>query len=125
MNTSNIPEGYQQVMPYLIVENAAAFIEFTQNVFGAVEKFKIMRDENLIMHAEIILGESVIMLADATDVYKKQPAGLFVYVDHCDTVYQKALAYGATKVSEPADQEYGRSAGVKDGFDNMWWITSA
>ena len=73
MKTVNIPTGYQQVMPYLIVENAAAFIDFTQTVFGATLKEKHMRDEHTIMHAEISIGESVIMLADATEIYKAQP----------------------------------------------------
>ncbi|SHN35404.1 VOC family protein [Mucilaginibacter sp. OK098] len=124
MKTVNIPEGYQQIMPYLIVENAAAFISFTQKVFDATEKLKTMRDEHTIMHAEIRVSESVIMLADATDQFKQQNAGLFIYVDDCDTVFQKALDNGATTVMEPADQSYGRSGGVKDAFGNTWWITS-
>jgi len=124
MKTVNIPEGYQQVMPYLIIENAAAFIEFTKKVFGAAERFKTMRDEHIIMHAEISIGESVIMMADATDKYSVQNAGLFIYVDDCDTVFQKALDNGATTVMEPADQSYGRSGGAKDAFGNTWWITS-
>jgi PhnB protein len=125
MKKVNIPEGYQQVMPYLIVKNAAAFLEFTQKVFGAVEKYKAMRDENMIMHAEISIGGSVIMFADATEQFKQQSAGMFIYVDECDAVYQKALANGATTVREPENQEYGRSAGVKDAFGNTWWITGA
>ena len=124
MKTLNIPEGYQQVMPYLIVPNAAAFMDFTQKVFGAEEKLKAMRDETLIMHAEISIGGSVIMFADASEQFKPQPAGLFIYVDDCDAVYKNALANGATTASEPADQPYGRSAGVKDAFGNTWWITS-
>ena len=124
MKTLNIPEGYQQVMPYLIVENAAAFMEFMQKVFGAEERNKAMRDEKLIMHAELSIGGSVIMLADATDLYKPQPAGLFVYVEDCDTTYNNALANGAKSVSVPADQSYGRSAGVKDAFGNTWWMTA-
>jgi PhnB protein len=124
MKTVNIPEGYQQIMPYLIVENAAAFISFTQKVFGATERLKTMRDEHTIMHAEISIGESVIMMADATDQFKQQNAGLFIYVDDCDTVFQKALDNGATTVMEPADQSYGRSGGLKDAFGNTWWITS-
>ena len=124
MKTVNIPEGYPQLMPYLIVENAAAFISFTQKVFDATEKFKTMRDEHTIMHAEISIGESVIMMADATDQFKQQNAGLFIYVDDCDTVFQRALDNGATTVMPPADQSYGRSGGVKDAFGNTWWITS-
>ena len=125
MKNVNIPEGYPQLMPYLVVEGAAAFMAFTQKVFGATEKFKTMRDEQLIMHAEISIGTSVIMLADATDVYRAQPAGLFVYVGDCDEVYKNALANGATTKMPPADQEYGRSAGVNDVFGNTWWITTA
>jgi PhnB protein len=123
MKTLNIPEGYQQVMPYLIVENAAALMEFTQKVFGSEEKLKFMRDERLIQHAEIGIGSSVVMLADATEQYRPQPASLFIYVDDCDAVYKNALANGAASVTEPADQSYGRSAGVKDAFGNTWWIT--
>ncbi|MGN6641099.1 MAG: VOC family protein [Mucilaginibacter sp.] len=125
MKTIQIPEGYQQIMPYLIIENAQAFINFTQNVFDAQEKYKAMRTETLIMHAEISIGDSVIMFADATDQYMQQNAGLFIYVDDCDAVYQQALNNGASTVSAPADQSYGRSAGIKDPFGNTWWLTSA
>lgn len=124
MKTVNIPEGYQQIMPYLIVENAAAFIEFTQKVFDAEEISKHMRTETIIMHAEIKIGSSVIMVADATEQFSARPAGLFVYVDDCDAVYSKALDNGAKSLAEPADQSYGRSAGVEDAFGNTWWMTS-
>ena len=124
MKTVNIPEGYQQIMPYLVVENASAFISFTQKVFDATERLKTMRDEHTIMHAEISIGESVIMIADATAQYSVQNAGLFIYADDCDAVFQKALDNGATTLMVPADQSYGRSGGVKDAFGNTWWITS-
>ena len=123
METLKIPEGYQQIMPYLIVKNAPAFFEFTQNVFGATEKYKAMRDETLIMHAEISIGGSVVMFADATEQYPERTAGLFMYVDDCDAVYQKAIENGATCITEPGDQNYGRSAGVRDPFGNIWWLT--
>jgi PhnB protein len=124
MENLKIPEGYQQIMPYLIVENAAEFLNFTKNVFGAVEKHKTMRTETLIMHAEISIGNSVIMFADATPEHAKQNAGLFTYVDNCDAVYEKGLANGASTRMPPADQSYGRSAGIVDPFGNTWWITS-
>src|ERR1700744_5097837 len=124
MKTVNIPEGYNQVMPYLIVENAAAFIEFTQKVFDATEKFKTMRDENTIMHAEVSIGESTIMLADAPEQFKVSTAGMFVYVDDCNAVFKIALDNGAIIVTEPADQSYGRSGGLQDPFGNTWWVTS-
>ncbi|MFB9843746.1 VOC family protein [Mucilaginibacter ginsenosidivorans] len=124
MKDVKIPEGYQQIMPYLIVENAAEFFSFMKSVFGAREKYKNMRTETLIRHAELKIGDSVIMFADATEDFNPQNAGMFVYVDDCDKVYEKALSHGALTVMPPADQEYGRSAGISDPFGNTWWITS-
>lgn len=122
--STKIPEGYQTVMPYLIVENAAAFIEFTQKIFNAELLGKHMSGETAIMHAEIKIGSSVIMFADSTEQYQPMPAGLFIYVDDADRIYKGALDNGATAVTELADQSYGRSGGVKDIFGNVWWITS-
>ena len=70
----NIPNNYQAVMPYLIVDNAAAFIDFTQKVFGASLTNKTMRDEKVVMHGEIMIGGSTIMFADSTDDYPPRPA---------------------------------------------------
>jgi PhnB protein len=124
MKNVKIPEGYQQVMPYLIVNNAAGFLAFAKNVFDATEKYKEMRDENTIRHAEVKIGESVIMFADSTDQYPPQTAAMFIYVDNADEVYKKALEEGAASIMEPADQSYGRSGGVTDPYGNTWWITS-
>ena len=74
----NILEKYQQVMPYLIVENASDFISFMQKVFDVKETYNQMRDGNKIMHAEIMIGRSTIMFADATYKFKLQNAGLFM-----------------------------------------------
>lgn len=124
MENVKIPEGYQRVTPYLIVPDAAGFLAFTQKIFGATEKYKMMRDEKIIRHAEISIGDSVIMFADSTEQYPPSPAGLFVYVTDADETYRQALAEGAVSVGEPADQSYGRSCGVLDPFGNTWWITS-
>lgn len=124
MEKTKIPEGYQTVMPYLIVRNAAGFYQFTQQVFGATEKYKEMRDEKYIRHAEVKIGNSVIMFADSTEEYPPGTAGLFVYVDNADKTYQKALQEGAVSIMEPADQSYGRSCGIEDPYGNTWWITS-
>lgn len=119
-----IPDGYNRLMPYLIIENAAAFLDFAITVFGATERYKAMRDENIIAHAEIAIGDSVIMFADATDTYSARPAGMFLYVADCDDTYQRALDNGATSVAQPTDQNYGRGAGIADAFGNTWWITA-
>jgi uncharacterized glyoxalase superfamily protein PhnB len=126
MKETKIPDGYQRVMPYLIVEDAAGLLQFMKNVFGATEKYKVMRDEdkNVIMHAEVKIGDSTIMFAEATGQWKASPAGMFIYVENADETYQKALKAGATSLGEPSDQSYGRSGGVTDPFGNVWWITS-
>ena len=119
-----IPEGYQRVMPYLIIKDAAGFMKFMHNVFGAEEKMKHMRDEHIIMHAEITIGECVIMFADATGDYEPRTGGFFIYVSDADAVYNDAIAKGATAGSPMSDQPYGRSGGVIDPFGNTWWITT-
>ena len=119
-----IPAGYQTVMPYVIIDNAVAFIEFTKKVFNAELLGKHMSGETAIMHAEIKIGSSVIMFADSTEQYLPMPAGLFIYVDDADKTYESAVNNGATTVTELADQSYGRTGGVKDSFGNTWWITS-
>ncbi len=124
MKAPKIPEGYQQIMPHLILKNALDFYTFTKNVFDAEEKYRVMRNENLLMHGEVSINGSVIMFADATEQYGEHLTSLFIYVDDCDAVYQKALENGANTISAPADQSYGRSAGVVDPFGNTWWLTS-
>jgi len=119
-----IPANYQTVMPYLIINDAIKFIAFTKSVFGAEETHNSMRDATIIMHGEIMIGESTIMFADATEKYSARPAGLFVYVDSADETYKKAIDNGATVVTTLSDQSYGRSGGVLDPFGNTWWITS-
>ena len=124
MEQLNIPEGYQVIMPYLIIPNAGGFLDITQKVFVATEKRKTMRDELLIAHGEIMIGGSTIMFADSTEQFAPQPAGMFIYVADADATYQKALDNGATAVMPPSDQPYGRTCGVTDPHRNTWWITT-
>lgn len=124
METLEIPQGYQRLMPYLVIENATGFFNFAQKVFDATDKMRIMRDDTHIMHAELQIGESTIMFADSTEEFKTQTAGLFVYVQDADETYNKALEEGATSLTAMSNQDYGRSGGVTDPFGNVWWITS-
>ena len=110
-------------MPYLIVPNAANFIEFMETVFNVTEIYRGMRDDNMIMHAEVKVGDTIIMLADANDEWKVQNAGMFICVDDVDTTFKKALELGAEIITPLSDQPYGRTGGVKDPFGNTWWIT--
>jgi PhnB protein len=124
MKKPTIPEGYQQVMPYLIIKGANGFIKFMQEVFGAEEKMRHMRGESTVMHAEIKIGDSIVMLADATDEYPPRTGGFFIYVAEADEVYRKAISAGATAITPMADQPYGRSGGIQDAHGNTWWVTS-
>ena len=124
MSMANIPTGYQQVMPYLIIKGAAEFINFMKDVFAAEEKMRHMRDEQIIMHAELTVGECAIMLADATPAFEPRTGGFFIYVADADATYALAIATGAKAISEISDQPYGRSGGVIDPFGNTWWITT-
>jgi PhnB protein len=83
-----------------------------------------MRDETMILHGEIKVDDSIIMFADSTEQYPTRPAGFFIYVDVADKIFQNALNNGATAINELSNQSYGRSSGVKDPFENTWWITS-
>ncbi len=118
------PEGYPLLSPYLIVENAAGFIPFVQSVFGAQLQNHHLRDETIVMHAELKIGDSIIMLADSTPEYPPATANLFIYVENADATYERALQEGAVAVTPMGDQSYGRSGGVKDAFGNTWWITA-
>ncbi len=121
-----ITTQYQTVTPYLIVEHALSFLTFMQELFDAKIKEKHFRDEKetTLMHAELKIGNASIMCAEATEQWKTEPAGLFIYVENADTSYAKALELGCTSIMELSDQSYGRTCGVKDSFGNTWWITS-
>lgn len=123
----NLPKGHQVVMPYLMLNGALKFIEFTKAVFNAAvneSMLKMRVDADKVQHAEIIIGGCTIMFTDSTDEWKDQTANLFIYVDSADDTYKKALEAGATSRMELSNQDYGRTCGVTDPFGNVWWITS-
>lgn len=116
---------YPTVTPYLIVNNAKQLIEFLQKAFDFQEISRHLQPDGSIMHAEVALGNSMIMLSDASEVYPPNPTMIHLFLDDCDSFYQRALDAGAVSIREPRDQEYGhRSAGVSDPSGNQWWIAS-
>lgn len=120
-----IPSTHQRVMPYLMVQNATGFIDFTKTVFDAILTFTRMREDNkTVMHSEVQIGGCTIMFCDATEQWQPATANLFVYVENADTAFKKAIEAGSTIITELSNQPYGRSGGVKDPFGNIWWITS-
>jgi PhnB protein len=119
------PAGYHSLTPYLVVEGAARLIDFLEEVFDAEVKERLAAPGGLVGHAQLRIGDSIVMLGDAHDRYAPMPAMLYVYVDDVDATYQRALAAGGTQVEAPVDRFYGdRSGGVKDPCGNQWWIAT-
>ena len=115
------PDGYHSVTPYLVVDGAARVIDFLEQVFDAEEVVRLAAPGNRIGHAELRIGDSLVMLGDAHGEHQAMQAMLYVYVDDVDASYQRALAAGGTSVQAPTDQFYGdRSGGVKDPCGNLW-----
>lgn len=122
----NLPSGHQTIMPYLILNGASQFIVFTQKVFEANNSSNdnVLREDGTVMHAEIMLNGSTLMVTDVIKDWSRQTANLFVYVPNADETYKKALENGATSVMELSNKDYGRTCGVSDPFGNVWWITT-
>jgi PhnB protein len=120
-----IPEGYHSVMPYLVVQGVPTLLDFLKQAFDATEIFRMPRPDGTIMHAEVKIGDSIVMMGEAAGEFQPMPGAIHLYVNEADATYQRALQAGATSVMEPADQFYGdRSAGVKDPVGNRWWIAT-
>ncbi len=121
-----VPEGYHTVTPYLVVDGAEKIIRFAKEAFGAQPVFEPMtRPDGKIMHAELKIGDSVVMLSDASERAQPTSDMLHLYVPNVDAVYQKALKAGGKSLMEPADQFYGdRSGGVMDPAGNRWFIAT-
>jgi PhnB protein len=121
-----IPEGFHTLTQYLAVNGAAELIDFFKEAFGAIETFRVNRPgAQLIMHAQLRIGDSILELADATEEFGARAVANILHVDDVDAVYQRALKAGATSLSTPREQPYGdREAGVKDPAGNQWYLTA-
>lgn len=120
-----IPDGYHTLTPYLTVHGAAQLIDFLKQAFDAQEHSRTASPDGTVMHADLQIGDSHLMVSEATEQWKAMPAGLYLYVPDTDATYRRALEAGATSLMEPGDQFYGdRNAGVKDAFGNSWWIAT-
>jgi PhnB protein len=128
-----IPDGHRTVTPYLAIKNAAKALDFYQRAFGAVESYKLMMPDGRVGHAEIRLGDSLIMLADefpeyggkAPDTLGGSPVSLHLYVADVDAFVKNAVAAGAKERKPVADQFYGdRSGQLEDPFGHLWWVAT-
>ncbi|HMZ81442.1 MAG TPA: VOC family protein [Acidobacteriota bacterium] len=124
-NVKPIPDGYHTVTPYLVVENPANLLEFLTSAFDARVTFASRHSDGSVGHAEVKIGDSMIMIGPAGPQSQPMPSMLYLYVPDTDAVYAQALKAGGVSIMEPANQFYGdRNAGVKDHFGNQWWIAT-
>jgi PhnB protein len=128
-----IPEGYRTVNPYLIVDGAAAAIDFYASVFGASERMRMDAPDGRVGHAELEIGDSVVMLADEhPEIGARGPAStggtpvsLHVYVEDADAVFKRAVDAGAKSVRPVEDQFYGDRLGTfEDPFGHHWHVAT-
>jgi PhnB protein len=125
MPVKPIPDGYPAVIPYLMVRDAARFIEFLSTVFAARVTEQLKRPDGKIGHTEVRVGDSMIMLSEAADEHPATPVMLHFYVEDVDTVFDRAVRAGGTVVTKPEKQFYGdRSGGVKEPCGNTIWIAT-
>ena len=125
MAVEPIPAGHHTVTPYMVVEDVPRLVEFLKDAFGATELECIEGPDGRIMHAQIRIGDSMIMMGQANENFPPLTSAIYLYVIDTDATYKQALEAGGDSLMEPADQFYGdRNAGVKDPCGNLWWIAT-
>lgn len=119
------PDNYNTVSPYLIVDGANHTIEFLKAVFGASELRRFQDAAGNIMHAEVRIDDTVLMLADGAENWPPIPSYVHIYVNDVDTIYKRALEAGAVSVQGPIKKEdEDKRGGVKDAGGTTWWIAT-
>ncbi len=121
-----LPDGYHSVNPYIVVAGVQRLIEFLGEVFDGVERGeRETRPDGTVGHAEVLIGDSVVMLSEATSDYPARPCVHFAYVDDVDAIFGNALRAGARPIVKPSEQSWGdRVGGFHDPFDNRWWVAT-
>jgi uncharacterized glyoxalase superfamily protein PhnB len=121
------PEGYNLVSPYLVVSDAKATLEFLRACFGAEPLRMMPRDDGSLMHAEVRVGDSVVMFSDAVDGWPAVPAHVHVYVEDVDESYRRALEAGGKSVMAPTRKggsDPDTRGGVIDPGGTTWWLAT-
>lgn len=120
------PEGYSSLSPYLVVEGAQRVIEFLQEAFNAVELRRYDMTDGTIMHAEVRIDDTVVMIGDSGPQWPPFAAFIHLYVTDVDATYRRAIEAGGVPVQEPQQKEGDpdRRGGVKDPGGNTWWIAT-
>ena len=119
------PSGYTTVAPYLIVEGASRTIDFLVRVFNAVEIRRFPDSAGMLVHAEVRIDDTIVMLADGAPDWPPVACHVHVYVPDVDVTYRRALEAGATSVQVPVKKDDAdKRGGVKDAGGTTWWIAT-
>jgi uncharacterized glyoxalase superfamily protein PhnB len=120
-----IPDGFHTVTPYFVVQGAFNLVDFMKQAFDAEEIHLSKWPDGGLMHAQLRIGDSFVMVGEVGPGFNPMPSMIVLYVTDTDSVYRRTLEAGATSLMEPADQFYGdRNAGVVDPCGNHWWIAT-
>lgn len=121
----HVPTDHSTLSPYVMAKGARDLVNFLSAVFGARTVISLDRDDGSLMHASLLIGESSLMVAEATADYPAFPVWLHVYVVDVDATYAKALSLGATPVEPPSEKGDGdRRGGFRDACGNTWWVAT-
>ena len=125
MPTKPIRDGFHAITPYLFAQGASQLIEFISAAFSGKVTFRKARPDGAIIHAEMRIGDSMLMVADSTEQFAPTTTSIYLYVTDCDAVYHSALRAGGVSVfpimTLPSGERYG---GVKDPCGNVWWVAT-
>jgi len=125
MTNTYKPEGYTSAAPYLIVRDAGGTIAFLKRVFDADELRRFDGPDRRVMHAEVRIDDTVVMMGEAADGWPAQPAHVHVYVPDVAAAYRRAMDAGAESVQEPEQKgDPDKRGGVKDAYGTTWWIAT-
>jgi PhnB protein len=120
-----IPQGYHSVTPYLAVQGVPKLINFLKQAFDAEERERMTTPDGRVSHAEVKIGDSIVMMGEPTGESKSMPCMIYLYLEDTDAAYERALEAGATSLRAPTDMFYGdRNAAVTDPVGNQWWIAT-
>jgi uncharacterized glyoxalase superfamily protein PhnB len=123
MTVKPVPEGYTTVTPWIISRDTAQLIDYVKAAFDAEEIARIVGEDGSIGHAEVRIGDSVVMMFDAKPDWPRTPGFLRLYVEDADAVHRQAVAAGGTSVTDVTHLYFGDRAGrVCDPLGNLWWI---
>lgn len=119
------PEGYTTVAPWVVTDDTGAFLDFVTEVLGGEELARVPTEDGLTGHAEIRVGDTIVLAFDRHADWPAMPSLLRVFVADADAAFSRAVAAGGRVVTAVADSAFGQRGGrIKDPFGNIWWVVS-